>query len=1184
MSPPIVIYAELLSNIRQVSIAVSLSSPSTQGTIAEISTDGLTLRILHDGSSRQLTLPSAVTAPRFLHIQQNSLELSWRLPRRDSDRDGTLEPIENQAIPWPASELDAPDCQLQCRGCGSVLIQPGRIHSWKDLPSENWAEMMEFWHCHKPAVPDQEDHHHLTSRGYGANSSMAATKGVGFVDLTSFLVSEIDCSGVLKVAMPASANRWHGHRYSYPRKTYIARTLVPDVVETEFSSSGFEGICPGPILGISLEVFSRHRSFGISRRDILFRTLFHCADFFCTLQYSSSTFDHASSATTEATAALDTCDIPDSITDLSIFCHNCRARVGIFNSGTQSVSLFKWTLKVNSSKIVSLELPRVPHCLVSSLLSAVSRSACSKSIIKPQKVDEMGIMEDATNPGRYLHLWILNNGIKFSSSNTKQVFTAIKVLYRTVGASEAHKLVESIMSDVQELRVPLEVINQTKDVLIQTNRILPASQRRFQGWDNAESNVNLDVATSKCRDLAPQHLSPGICHHPTLEEEEKSVVLFPFEPPIPLEPVVDNPRGSTGVILSWRCKGKGSQKVSERSEVDKCNESRERKMLRDGCLAYLIAPALGSPRLLGLHGSWVSTVSTVSTVKTSFADWESLGPVGIKICSPLLWQDWPFLVLGRNERPNLRVPFGPDLWLNIAKKPDARDEFRREPASDLGPVWNDAVLVAYGQDMGARDTSAARSFLQDPMAGGTMQNTMAKVGRSGYSLVESSWTSPATIKATTAKRPNMHKTVLDVKSNEAAGRQDTNGEGAMSSQNILPSVLVGLDEGSHLAQLVLFHIKNWKNDGRRCAGSPRRNDEGVAASAIGAVPGGLAEGRHDGIPMKNAICQSRSGWEGQRMFEIIASSPPDPALLVGSRNTKQSLRREALGGIYARGNHVLGPGIRFLLRGFDVKTDLHLSLIIDSKLPMTLSYSSYSRSRIQCTNLVILASPRLQNAGPHGAASTITTSYTLRVERLAYAGSTGLAAVVGHPDASLSPLPRPMSAAVARMRAALLEADAILSGSRFFLTARGDAGSGSIGTEGHRQAALYQSAHAPALIVNPSPALVLASCLVLGCSVSSFIHRRQDHDPAQTAVFATFVVFAVVLGRAGLGANANFIVLGCVPWALCAAMPVSLAVHFFTRRLEANRRAKADYFKRGGDKEAGDYCNEKAMVAMKPAT
>ncbi|KAG7138101.1 hypothetical protein HYQ45_004753 [Verticillium longisporum] len=103
---------------------------------------------------------------------------------------------------------------IACRQCGEAVVPEDRLDVWKDLPSENWAEMMDFWHCHKPHDHGQEkngddddDDEHLTKRGYGANSSIAAQTRVGFVDLTSFLLAEEDCTGLRFSTPDATSTR-----------------------------------------------------------------------------------------------------------------------------------------------------------------------------------------------------------------------------------------------------------------------------------------------------------------------------------------------------------------------------------------------------------------------------------------------------------------------------------------------------------------------------------------------------------------------------------------------------------------------------------------------------------------------------------------------------------------------------------------------------------------------------------------------------------------------------------------------------------------------------------------------------------------------------------------------------------------------------------------------------------------
>jgi len=143
-----------------------------------------------------------------------------------------------------------------------LIVEAGKLAAWKDLPSENWAEMMEFWHCHKP-----EPQHHetkqdvgggrnsqegraaqesLTARGYGANAAITAQRGVGFVDVMAFSFAEDDCLGLtvrcalLPLTFPlpfgwvsrrwsvlAFRRRWHDHRYKCPRTTVPISSGIP---------------------------------------------------------------------------------------------------------------------------------------------------------------------------------------------------------------------------------------------------------------------------------------------------------------------------------------------------------------------------------------------------------------------------------------------------------------------------------------------------------------------------------------------------------------------------------------------------------------------------------------------------------------------------------------------------------------------------------------------------------------------------------------------------------------------------------------------------------------------------------------------------------------------------------------------------------------------------------------------
>ncbi|KAM3504111.1 hypothetical protein MY10362_003775 [Beauveria mimosiformis] len=181
VAPPcgndILIYAELLTNIRQITIKASLPTPADHTTTAEILGEGRKFRISHNGTSGEAVLPA--TAPikgtlPFSH--KGSAELTWRLPLKPARVPERQFLPENQPLPWPASVIK-PGSPISCRACRQIFINSATVATWKDLPSENWAEMMEFWHCHKPIDHDTPEDGDLQHRGYGAASAITAQPG-----------------------------------------------------------------------------------------------------------------------------------------------------------------------------------------------------------------------------------------------------------------------------------------------------------------------------------------------------------------------------------------------------------------------------------------------------------------------------------------------------------------------------------------------------------------------------------------------------------------------------------------------------------------------------------------------------------------------------------------------------------------------------------------------------------------------------------------------------------------------------------------------------------------------------------------------------------------------------------------------------------------------------------------------
>ena len=193
------IYAELLANIRQISVIVSLDTECDPSTTVDLSPQRDSIAIRHHGKTSTLPLPGRVAASALLQSPSlGNRDLSWRLPLAGEPTRG--DPDSNKS-PWSASNLGN-DTQLFCRFCDENIVKKGSIPTWKDLPSENWAEMMDFWHCHKPTEHESHaGHSHDDSatmnKGYGANSKFTAQSKVGFVDLTTFLLEPKDPHNVM---------------------------------------------------------------------------------------------------------------------------------------------------------------------------------------------------------------------------------------------------------------------------------------------------------------------------------------------------------------------------------------------------------------------------------------------------------------------------------------------------------------------------------------------------------------------------------------------------------------------------------------------------------------------------------------------------------------------------------------------------------------------------------------------------------------------------------------------------------------------------------------------------------------------------------------------------------------------------------------------------------------------------
>ena len=195
----IFLYAEHLLNIRAISIQAILPSSSNKNTRATLSNDGSHMSLYHEGETTTIQLPVHVQGDHngvALTIPANpSTTLSFRVQLR-GNASASINQEEENILPWSAHTLTT-TTQISCVHCQEILVHRGKVTIWKDLPSENWAEMMDFWHCHRPHVPHDHDHEHAAlAKGYSADSTLALSPGVGMVDPVDFVLTSEDCSNL----------------------------------------------------------------------------------------------------------------------------------------------------------------------------------------------------------------------------------------------------------------------------------------------------------------------------------------------------------------------------------------------------------------------------------------------------------------------------------------------------------------------------------------------------------------------------------------------------------------------------------------------------------------------------------------------------------------------------------------------------------------------------------------------------------------------------------------------------------------------------------------------------------------------------------------------------------------------------------------------------------------------------
>jgi ubiquitin-protein ligase E3 D len=196
--PKIVLYAETLTHIKQLTLHASLQTEKNEHTKILVSSDKKIITALHDGESSSIYLPTQISGTAHVTFPyERRTEISTRLQIEDSEQ--LHEPNEefgSVEVPWSAVSMSE-KTSLACSQCDACLLSAGQIRDWRDMPSEMWADLMDLWYCHKPHdTYAQVNDHAAEAKGFSANSKLIEGAGICLIDTASFLLNSHDCTNV----------------------------------------------------------------------------------------------------------------------------------------------------------------------------------------------------------------------------------------------------------------------------------------------------------------------------------------------------------------------------------------------------------------------------------------------------------------------------------------------------------------------------------------------------------------------------------------------------------------------------------------------------------------------------------------------------------------------------------------------------------------------------------------------------------------------------------------------------------------------------------------------------------------------------------------------------------------------------------------------------------------------------
>ncbi|GMF00190.1 hypothetical protein B5S28_g2320 [[Candida] boidinii] len=165
-------------------------------------TDEKLMEIIHKSTSNSTASSGNNFTSLSLEVKDNSSSGTGTKNGVAVVKSQTSDFLTSQHLKWTHDELNQmrltfPNCKFQCFKCDFQVLNLNSTNKINCMPSEIWAEMMEYWHCHKPNDEYEHGHdHHDNQKNNRYNTNLRPSQNSIIVGPYYILLNQQDVNSI----------------------------------------------------------------------------------------------------------------------------------------------------------------------------------------------------------------------------------------------------------------------------------------------------------------------------------------------------------------------------------------------------------------------------------------------------------------------------------------------------------------------------------------------------------------------------------------------------------------------------------------------------------------------------------------------------------------------------------------------------------------------------------------------------------------------------------------------------------------------------------------------------------------------------------------------------------------------------------------------------------------------------